>query len=113
MVGLYKYLILYLLIAGQGLVPVFQASPESREQASPQSLSFCLPDAMPAVSVFHNPRTSKSSGPSQFLSFADLSGVLSLSISSESSGLAFATAGKPLRLHFFHTLLSLGCLLTV
>ncbi len=113
MTNIGKYLILIVLIISQGLVPVFWEGPQDKEQTSPRSQSFCAPDAMPAAPVFHNQRSVKISGPSRFLSFADLSGILSVSASCETSGPVRTVSGKPLPLDFPHTLLTLGCLLTV
>jgi hypothetical protein len=106
-------MILIILMTSQGLIPVLQEGPQAKEQTSPQAQSFCAPNAVPAAPVFHNQRSVKISGPSRFLSFADLSGILSVSLSAETSGRFQTVSGKPVCLDFPHTLLTLGCLLTV
>jgi hypothetical protein len=113
MTNIRKYLVLIVLIISQGLIPVFREGLRDKEQPASQAQSFWAPEAMPAAPVFHNQRSLKISEPTRFLSFADLSAVLSVSASVEPIGPVQTAAGKPVCLHFPHTLLTLGCLLTV
>lgn len=108
-----KYLTLIVLIISQGLVPVFQVGTESGDRTAARPQSLCAPDAMPAAPAIYNHKPIKISGMFRFLSFSDLSGVLSVSASCQPSGLQETIFGKAFSLHFPHTLLTLGCLLTV